>query len=76
MFILTRKIDDIDSGTFATLDGDQITLTGLVASLDGKKMYKKELTDLKTNAVALGRRMGDELIEMGADRIMQEIKSD
>jgi hydroxymethylbilane synthase len=63
-------------GSFATLNGDQITLRGLVASLDGKTMYKKELTDLKTNAVALGRRMGDELIEMGAGRIMQEIKSD
>ena len=67
---------NVPIGSFATLNGDQITLRGLVASLDGKTMYKKELTDLKTNAVAIGRRMGDELIEMGADRIMQEIKSD
>lgn len=67
---------NVPIGSFATLNEDQITLRGLVASLDGKTMYKKELTDLKTNAVALGRRMGDELIEMGADRIMQEIKSD
>jgi hydroxymethylbilane synthase len=67
---------NVPIGSYATLNGDQITLTGLVASLDGKTMYKKELTDLKTNAVALGRRMGDELIEMGADRIMQEIKSE
>ncbi|MFT4578803.1 MAG: hydroxymethylbilane synthase [Nitrospinales bacterium] len=66
---------NVPIGSFATLNGDQITLKGLVASLDGKTMYKKELTDLKTNAVALGRRMGNELIEMGADRIMQEIKS-
>ena len=67
---------NVPIGSFATLNGDQITLRGLVASLDGKTMYKKELTDLKTNAVALGRRMGDELIEMGADRIMQGLKSD
>jgi hydroxymethylbilane synthase len=66
---------NVPIGSFATLNGDQITLKGLVASLDGKTMYKKELTDLKTNAVALGRKMGNELIEMGADRIMQEIKS-
>jgi hydroxymethylbilane synthase len=66
---------NVPIGSFATLNGDQITLKGLVASLDGKIMYKKELTDLKTNAVALGRKMGNELIEMGADRIMQEIKS-
>ena len=67
---------NVPIGSYATLNGDQITLTGLVASLDGKTMYKKELTDLKTNAVALGRKMGNELIEMGADRIMQEIKSE
>jgi hydroxymethylbilane synthase len=66
---------NVPIGSFATLDGDQITLTGLVASLDGKMMYKKELTDLKTNAITLGRKLGDELIELGADRIMQEIKS-
>jgi hydroxymethylbilane synthase len=66
---------NVPIGSFATLDGDKITLTGLVASLDGKTMYKKELTDLKTNAIALGRKLGEELIELGADRIMQEIKS-
>ncbi len=66
---------NVPIGAFATLNMDQITLTGLVASLDGKIMYKKELTDIKTNAISLGRKMGDELIEMGADRIMQEIQS-
>ena len=66
---------NVPIGSFATLKDDQITLTGLVASLDGKKIYKKELTDLKTNAIALGRKMGEELIEMGADQIMKEIQS-
>jgi len=66
---------NVPIGSFATLTDDQITLTGLVASLDGKILYKKEMTDLKTNAVALGRKIGDELIEMGADRIIKEIQS-
>ena len=66
---------NVPIGAFATLDADQITLTGLVASLDGKTLYKKEMTDIKTNAIAMGRKMGDELIGMGADRIMQEIQS-
>ena len=57
------------------MDKEQKTLTGLVASLDGKILYKKEMTDIKTNAIALGRKIGDELIAMGADLIMQEIKS-
>jgi len=66
---------NVPIGAFATLDGDQITLTGLVASLDGKILYKKEMTDIRTNAIAMGRKMGDELIGMGADQIMQEIQS-
>ena len=65
---------NVPIGAFATLYEDQITLTGLVASLDGKTVYKKEMTDIKTNAISLGRKMGDELIAMGGDRIMQEIK--
>ena len=65
---------NVPIGAFATLNEDQITLTGLVASLDGKTVYKKEMTDIKTNAISLGRKMGDELIAMGGDRIMQEIK--
>ena len=66
---------NVPIGAFATLDADQITLTGLVASLDGKTIFKKEMTDIKTNAIVMGRKMGDELIGMGADRIMQEIQS-
>ncbi|MEC7785626.1 MAG: hydroxymethylbilane synthase [Nitrospinota bacterium] len=66
---------NVPIGSFATIKDDQITLTGLVASLDGKKIYKKELTDLKTNAIALGRKMGEDLIELGADQIIKEIQS-
>ena len=66
---------NVPIGAFATLDADQITLTGLVASLDGKILYKKAMTDIKTNAIVMGRKMGDQLIGMGADRIMQEIQS-
>jgi len=66
---------NVPIGSFATINDDQITLTGLVASLDGKKIYKKELIDLKTNAIALGRKMGEDLIEMGADQIIKEIQS-
>ena len=66
---------NVPIGAFATLDDEQITLTGLVASLDGKTLYKKEMTDIRTNAIVMGRKMGDQLIGMGADRIMQKIQS-
>ena len=66
---------NVPIGAFATLDEEQITLTGLVASLDGKTLYKKKMTDIKTNAIVLGTKIGEELIAMGGDRIMQGIKS-
>ena len=66
---------NVPIGSFATINDDQLTLTGLVASLDGKILYQKRLTDIKTNAIALGRKMGDLLIGMGADRIIKEIQS-
>ena len=52
-----------------------MTLRGLVASLDGKTLYKKELKGDKVNAVALGNEMGNALLDMGGDKIMQEIYS-
>ena len=42
---------NVPIGAFATLDADQITLTGLVASLDGKTLYKKEMTDIYINII-------------------------
>lgn len=66
---------NVPIGAFATIDDDQMTLQGLVASLDGKTVYKKELKGNKVNARTMGRELGSELLEMGGDKIMQEIHS-
>jgi len=66
---------NVPIGAFATIEDDKMTLRGLVASLDGKTVYKKELKGNKTNAIALGNEMGDALLDMGGDRIMREIHS-
>ena len=66
---------NVPIGAFATIDGNEMTLRGLVASLDGKTLYKKELKGDKVNAVALGNEMGIALLDMGGDKIMHEINS-
>ena len=66
---------NVPIGAFATIDGNEMTLRGLVASLDGKTLYKKELKGDKVNAVALGNEMGNALLDMGGDKIMHEINS-
>jgi hydroxymethylbilane synthase len=66
---------NVPIGAFATIEGNEMTLRGLVASLDGKTLYKKELKGDKVNAVALGNEMGNSLLDMGGDKIMHEINS-
>ena len=66
---------NVPIGAFATIDEDEITIQGLVASLDGKTLYKNELKGNKVKAVALGNEMGNTLLDMGGDKIMQEIQS-
>ena len=66
---------NVPIGAFATIEGNEMTLRGLVASLDGKTLYKKELNGDKVNAVALGNEMGNALLDMGGDKIMHEINS-
>ena len=66
---------NVPIGAFAIIEGNEMTLRGLVASLDGKTLYKKELKGDKVNAVALGNEMGNALLDMGGDKIMREINS-
>jgi hydroxymethylbilane synthase len=66
---------NVPIGAFATIDGDEMTVRGLVASLDGKTVYKKEVRGNKIQAITLGKELGNALIEMGGDKIMQEIHS-
>ena len=66
---------NVPIGAFATIEGNEMTLRGLVASLDGKTLYKIELKGDKVNAVALGNEMGNALLDMGGDMNMHEINS-
>jgi hydroxymethylbilane synthase len=62
-------------GAYATLDdeSEELTLKGLVASLDGVTIYQKEKKGSSVEAKKLGREMGDDLLNMGADVILKEI---
>lgn len=57
----------------AMLDGNNIWLRGLVASPDGKQMLAGERRGLASDGVALGIDLADELLEKGADKILQSL---
>jgi hydroxymethylbilane synthase len=60
-------------GAFGTVDGSKLTLTGLVASVDGKEVLKKEVTGEVADAKTMGVKLAEELLDMGGRRILEEV---
>ena len=61
-------------GAYALCDGDNINITGFVASVDGTQMLRetisKNITGLQANADAVGRALAEKLVARGADKIL------
>jgi hydroxymethylbilane synthase len=55
------------------VDGDNISITGLVASVDGKEVLKKTATGLAKDAETVGRSLANDLLDMGAKAILEEV---
>lgn len=60
-------------GVNTTIEGDTLTLTGIVASLDGKKLVKDSVTGLATDAEQLGTELAQRARQQGAQEILDEI---
>ncbi|MBF2077055.1 MAG: hydroxymethylbilane synthase [Synechococcales cyanobacterium T60_A2020_003] len=60
-------------GVHTVIDGDSLTLTGLVASLDGKRLIKDEVSGAATDAEQLGTTLALKLRDQGAQEILDEI---
>ena len=60
-------------GVNTVIDGDTLTVTGLVASLDGQRLVKDVVSGPTTEAEALGVELAQKLREQGAKEILDEI---
>jgi hydroxymethylbilane synthase len=60
-------------GVNTLLKDDTLTLTGIVASVDGQKIVKGEVSGATTDAEILGIQLAHQLIEQGAKEILDEI---
>ena len=56
---------------YARLDGDALTISGLVASLDGATMLQSSVSGPGAAAEALGRKLADELLARGAGPLLE-----
>ncbi|MCI5134391.1 MAG: hydroxymethylbilane synthase [Candidatus Electrothrix sp. AW2] len=62
-------------GGFATLegDGDTVTLTGLIASLDGKTILKEQLSGSADDAEKIGVTLAETLLDRGGKTILDKV---
>ncbi len=60
-------------GVNSELDGDRLTLTGIVASVDGKKIVKDIVTGSTEDPESIGTELAEKLRQQGAQEILNEI---
>ncbi|WP_372769675.1 hydroxymethylbilane synthase [Pseudoalteromonas sp.] len=73
---MNRKLQggcQVPIGAFATVDGDKLTLRGLVGALDGSVILQHALTGNVANAEQIGEQLAEHLLAQGADKILAEV---
>lgn len=60
-------------GVYGTVQGDTLSLTGVVASLDGRQAVRQQVTGAASEAAALGRELGRRLLACGGRKILAAI---
>jgi hydroxymethylbilane synthase len=60
-------------GAHATVAGGRVKLLGLVAAPDGSEVVRAEAEGPVSEAAAIGRRLGAELLEQGARKILDGV---
>lgn len=60
-------------GAFAVVVGNTIQLTGVVASIDGKRTVRDEMQGDKTDAEAIGLALAERVLLGGGEEIMAEL---
>jgi len=72
-----RKLEggcQIPIGSLGQLVGDQLHLTGVVASVDGKKLLRQEIRGQVKDAEKLGNALAEKMLDLGAKEILDEVR--
>lgn len=62
-------------GSFATLEGEMLTLRGLVGSVDGSQILKAEVSGAANKAEQIGVQVAELLLSQGAGKILDALAS-
>ena len=60
-------------GSFATLDGDSLTLTGMVGKPDGTELLFASATAPRESATSIGIEVAEALLAQGAGDILKAL---
>lgn len=60
-------------GVNTSIEGENLTLVGMVASLDGQRLIKDRVSGNRSDAEQLGKDLGNRMRDMGAGEILAEI---
>jgi len=60
-------------GAHATLEGDRLTLVGLIASVDGSQILRESSTSPRAQAKELGRSLAETLLARGGRAILDDV---
>ena len=60
---------------FGRLEGEALVLTGMVASLDGKRLLRQAVRGEAGAPEQVGRKLAEALLEVGADDIIREVNA-
>ncbi len=58
---------------YATIEGDELHLKGLVGELDGSRLIRREIRGSREDAEQLGTRLADEVLDAGAREILERL---
>jgi hydroxymethylbilane synthase len=58
-------------GACARTAGPSLTVSGVIASPDGRELVRRTLTSPSGEAEELGRRLGEEMLSLGGERILR-----
>ena len=64
----------IPAFALATLNGDTVTLSGGLVSLDGKRQIKHTITGKSSESMALGKQLGETILADGGKELLAEIR--
>ncbi|WP_371187930.1 hydroxymethylbilane synthase [Thalassotalea maritima] len=63
-------------GSYATVEGDNLHLRGLVGAIDGSDILQDEVHGKISEGEALGQQLAERLLSSGADKILTEVYGD